>query len=245
MCVLLAGCGGKAASGPAIGNSADPGDTAVIRVDPAARQRDCPAGVLEQLIPGWAEYMEYSTLEPGLDACLRGNLIGDSVVVYASAQPAPDSQSEEGWPMSRVIATADGKVLLEGPPGGGNYMMGAAQLEALADLDGDGVHEIIETDQADVMISIVRVYQVKDGAMVDAGSVATYLEEPGTFLCTGEWTVGPANADGKRPLVVTVKVEEEAEEEPGPYDHAPESDLPTCPGAGVHRYWLEGGALAE
>src|SRR5690242_7544213 len=125
--VVIAACGGKQAGGT-IGNETARADGGLVK--PATA--DCPEGVLGALAPGWEGEdsggydLENEGLTPQLDACARGNLIGESVVVYASAQPEPDSQSEIGFPARRVIVGLDGTLLAEGPRGGGDWMVDAA-----------------------------------------------------------------------------------------------------------------------
>jgi hypothetical protein len=239
--IAVAGCGGKSGTGSTITNAATPSADGIVRVEQGQERRDCPEGMIEALAPGWEAYVaEEGRLMPGLDTCLRGTLLGDSVVVYASAQPDADSQSEEPWPARRVIASLDGKVLLEGPGGGGDWMSGAAELQALVDLDGDGVHEIIEL-QTDPMGAMVRVYHLAAGELIEAGTVTTSIDDGG-YSCTGTWSVGAVAADGRRALVVDVVEKGEA-----PYsDYGPDPGAASCPGQGAHHYWLEqDGVLAD
>ncbi len=236
---LLAACGGKAASTSTVSNEQTPEVPAdgVIRLDTSAPTKDCPAGALDAL--GEWEWIEEEQT-PGLDSCLRGNLIGDSVLVYASAQPPPDSQSEVGYPARRVILGLDGKFLLEGPPDGGDWMVGQGWPIGLVDLDGDGVHEILEGYEIDPMTQAIRVFVIADQAMVEAGTVITSMDQGDDYGCTAKWEVGPVAANGRRPLVVDVETHGELD-----YGGYGGEDIVTCPDTGKHQLWLEDGMLAD
>lgn len=230
------GCGGKP-GGPAPIDNAASSPVA----DGVIREGACPPGTLELLASGWPDWaLDDDGLHPQLDVCLHGELIGPSVVVYASAPPAADSQREDGYPLRRVIIGHDLTLLAEGPAGGGDWMVGAASLEALVDLDGDGRHEIVETDGTSVMSTMLRVWRLDGRQWLEAGTVMTGIEDGG-YTCTSTWTASPPDATGRRTLVV--EVQERGEREVNEYSG--EAMNAGCPSAGTHHYALDGGLLSD
>ena len=146
---------------------------------PGASAPECP-----QLEPAIVKLI--GPVEEGMALAVRQCVLVDS-------QPAPtwfavgsigqpdDSESEEGWSLIRFLADADGAVLARGPDSGASWMTGVStgQID-VADLDGDGKNEILETrDQyldGDVMnpIKTLTVYRRKGAELVVALSLVLH-----------------------------------------------------------------------
>lgn len=247
---LLAACGPKAATPTTetVSNEepATPPD-GVIRLDPKAPTKACPPGTLQALEP-W-DWEDFGFMGPEelndrqLDACLAGNFLGPGVIVYASAPHPSDSQSEEGYPARRVIVGLDGKPVLEGPGTGGDWMVGPPTLQALVDLDGDGVHEILESGSVDPLTYTLVVWKLDGRELLEIGVYVTDMEGQ----CSATWSVGEADASGRRALILQVEEIEQTEEDGGYYgggDYYGE-DMVRCPDPGTHLLTIQDGMLVD
>ncbi len=239
----LAACGGAATTGAPPPLSSSPADVATSF--PAAEVRlgddplrDCPPGLLEALAPRFADTADASAA-PHLDACIPGRWAGqDALLVYASAAPPPDSQSEEPYPAWRLVATPGGDVLSLGPPSGGDWMVGAPHPVALVDLDGDGAHEIVEGEMWDPITAIERVYRVAAGGWVELARFVVASSAGEEADCAASWRLGPPDAAGARPMIVASR---------GEVDHGdfPDEEAPDCLSPGEHVLRLVDGELVD
>jgi hypothetical protein len=243
----LAACGGAATTGapaPLSSSTADvvaASPAAEVRVGDAPR-RDCPAGLLEALAPRFAAAADEAAdgeSAPHLDACIPGRWAGqDALLVYASAAPPPDSQSEEPYPAWRLVATPGGDVLSLGPPSGGDWMVGAPHPVALVDLDGDGAHEIVEGEMWDPITATERVYRVTADGWIELARFVVASSAGEEADCAASWRLGPPDAAGARPMIVTSR---------GEVDHGdfPDEEAPDCLSPGEHVLRLVDGELVD